>query len=434
MIAAPPCRPRSATRPGHRRTVTLARVDEPAQDRRIRTAELLSIGTELTVGDTRDTNAGHIARSLTAHGVYVTRLTALPDRLDVVADAFATALGRVDLVVSTGGLGPTPDDLTREAIARVIGEDPSVDSELEAWLRDLWARRDLPFPESNVKQAWLIPSAVALANPNGTAPGWLVKRLDGRVLVALPGPPREMEPMWRDEALPRLIARGLGADVAFRTYRLMDIGESQVAEVLGEVLLRRSNPEVATYARADGVDVRVSATSGPDQDGVHSTAEALVAAAGAVVEARLGDHVWATGDTSWPGAIGDLLAARGWRLAVSEVGTGGQLGALVGDVDWLAIVESIGGDTEQARSIGSTSNDLVGAARRVAELVGCEVGLAVRTHERGADTAVSVAVAWPGGEHVERRMAFLGGRPGRARAALVAAAVLLKTLRALGEP
>src|SRR3989441_373991 len=171
----------------------------------------------------------------------------------------------------------TSDDLTREAIAQVVAETPSVDGALEAWLRDLWARRDLPFPASNVKQAWLIPSAVALANPNGTAPGWLVARPDGHVVIALPGPPREMDPMWRNEALPRLIARGLGADVAFRTYRLMDIGESQGAEVLGEELLRRSNPEVATYARADAVDVRVSATSGPGPDGP-ATAEALVSA------------------------------------------------------------------------------------------------------------------------------------------------------------
>ena len=118
----------------------------PPSSRRILSAELLSIGSELTVGETRDTNAAELARSLTDAGVTVGRITALPDRLELVADAFATGLGRVDLVVSTGGLGPTPDDLTREAIAKVWGETPVVDPDLEQWLRDLWARRDIPFP------------------------------------------------------------------------------------------------------------------------------------------------------------------------------------------------------------------------------------------------------------------------------------------------
>ena len=163
----------------------------------LRTAELLSIGTELTVGETRDTNAGDLARELTERGVIVNRITALPGRPrggDGGVRAMRSA--RVDLVVSTGGLGPTPDDLTREAIAAHLGETPTVDPALEAWLRELFERRNLPFPEANRKQAWLIPSAEAIPNANGTAPGWWVARPDGKVVVALPGPPREMRPMW----------------------------------------------------------------------------------------------------------------------------------------------------------------------------------------------------------------------------------------------
>jgi nicotinamide-nucleotide amidase len=202
----------------------------PADPRPILTAVLLSVGSELTVGDTRDTNAGELARALTARGVEVVRLTAVRDRLDDVRAAFDDGLDRADLVVSTGGLGPTPDDLTREAIAAVCGETPEVDPALEAWLRELWRRRNLPFPELNRKQAWLIPSAVSLPNPNGTAPGWFVRRPTGGVIVALPGPPREMRPMWSDHALPRLEAAGLGRDVASRTYRLTGhfVGDPQV--------------------------------------------------------------------------------------------------------------------------------------------------------------------------------------------------------------
>ncbi len=400
--------------------------DDPSPtERPLLTAELLSIGSELTVGDTRDTNAGELARWLTAHGVAVGRLTGLPDRLDVVSEAFAAALSRVDLVVSTGGLGPTPDDLTREALAQVVGETPEVDPVLERWLRGLWARRKMRFPESNRKQAWLIPSAVALPNPNGTAPGWLVTRGDGRVVVALPGPPREMRPMWHDEAVPRLRARGggFGADVAARTYRLTGIGESQVAEILGEELLRGGDPEVATYARAEAVDVRISATSRPDR-----SAEDAVAAVADTVEERLGPHIWATGDTTWSEAIGDRLETLGWDLAVTEIGTRGQVAALFGDVAWLVLGESHReanlGDDE-----GERDRALLARAEAVRQGAATTVGLALAVRDTGNDMDVAVALVTPVKSQVEHRMAFLGGSIGRTRAALAAAAILFIALR-----
>ena len=407
-------------------------MSSPSPDRRIVTAELLSIGSELTVGETRDTNAGELARSLTDAGVTVARLTALPDRLEVVAEAFAAALERSDLVVSTGGLGPTPDDLTREAIARVWGETPAVDPDLERWLRELWARRDIPFPELNLKQAWLIASADALPNPNGTAPGWFVTRADGPIAVALPGPPREMRPMWADHALPRLRARGLGVDVAVRTYRLMGIGESQVAEILGEELLRTPNPEVATYARAEAVDVRISAVAGGDTAGRPRTAESLVEEAAGIVTERLADHVWGRDDQTWADAIGDRLAERGWRLGFVELGTRGQVGALFGDVDWIALAEARPDTRAKAgddAAAGQDDEPLMDLARGVRERAGADVGLAVRARERGADTAVTVAVVTPSSEHRETRRTFLGGSLGRTRAALTTASVLFTVLR-----
>jgi nicotinamide-nucleotide amidase len=401
----------------------------PPPGRRILTAELLSIGSELTVGETRDTNAAELARSLTEAGVTVGRITALPDRLEVVADALAAGLGRADLVVSTGGLGPTPDDLTREAIARVWAETPVVDPELERWLRELWARRDIPFPELNLKQAWRIPSAEPMPNPHGTAPGWFVSRADGRVAIALPGPPREMRPMWAEHALPRLRSRGLGTDAVVRTYRLMGIGESQVAEILGEELLRTPNPEVATYARAEAVDVRISAMSEGGTDGSGRPAEAILEEAAAIVTERLAANIWATGDQTWAGAIGARLSELGWRLALVELGTRGQMTTLLGDVDWLAAAETRPDDHAED---DATLTDL---AREVRERAGAEVGLAVRARERGGDTAVSVAIVTPGSDHRETRRAFLGGSHGRTRAALIAASVLFVGLRdAGGQP
>ena len=405
-------------------------------------AELLSIGSELLVGETRDTNAGDLARSLTGLGIAVTRIQALPDDLDAVSRAFTEALARADIVVSTGGLGPTPDDLTREAIAAVTGETPTVDPDLETWLRGLWTRRGIDMPDMNLKQAWLLPSAEALPNANGTAPAWWVDRPDGRVIVALPGPPREMHTIWSDHALPRLLERGAGGETATRTFRLAGIGESAVADALGEEVLRASNPLVATYARAEAVDVRISARpDGVEPGSPAGSAHQLVEAMALRVRDLLGEYIWAEGETTWADAIEAALAERGWTLACVEVGTGGSFAALVGDRDWLRLAERLAADAPAATqhadhgaadeiSEPGPTDGLEALARTGRMVGGSDVGLGIRVRARGQDTAVSVVVVLPDRVHRERRMAFLGGSQGRLRAALVAGHILVTELRA----
>jgi nicotinamide-nucleotide amidase len=397
----------------------------------LRTAELLSIGTELTVGETRDTNAGDLARELTDRGVVVGRITALPDDLAAVTEAFAIALERSDLVVSTGGLGPTPDDLTREAIAAHLGETPAVDPKLEAWLRELFARRNLPFPESNRKQAWLIPSAEAIPNEHGTAPGWWVVR-GPKVVVALPGPPREMRPMWDGWVLPRLAERGLGRPLVSQTLRLTGIGESAIAAKLGDLLDAGRRPMVATYARADAVDIRIWTHAEGAGDALAGAvalaeAEAIVAGVEAQVLAELGDYVWGRGKRTWPELLGERLEGRGWRLSAVEVGLRGSLLALLGE--GLAEALAFGETLPHRPRHGDERATLEMLAERVREVGGTEVGLAVEARERGGDTAVTVAVVTPDASHRETRVVFLGGAMGRARAAVAAAAILASRLR-----
>ena len=407
----------------------------------VRTAELLSIGTELTVGETRDTNAGDLARDLTRHGVVVGRITALPDDLPAVTEAFREALERAELVVSTGGLGPTPDDLTREAIADLVGETPAVDPALDAWLRELFERRSLPFPEANRKQAWLIPSARAIPNENGTAPGWWVDRPSGRVIVALPGPPREMRPMWSGWVVPRLEERGLGRPLASVTLRLTGIGESAIADRLGALLDTGARPQVATYARADAVDIRIWAHAGAGDAGAVDAAAvgagsgvgtddaaALVAATEARVLELVGAYLWARGETTWPQAMADALDSKGWRLSMVEVATRGAVVGLLGEGlgDRLAFAESL---TERPAPHDGHRTTLEHLAERARELGGSEMGVAAEARERGGDTAVTVAIVTPAGSHRETRIVFLAGPLGRGRAAIATAAILLQRLR-----
>jgi nicotinamide-nucleotide amidase len=385
-------------------------------------ADLLAVGTELTLGETTDTTIGDLARSLVAHGVTVLRVANLPDDLPVVVGALRDALGRADLVVTTGGLGPTPDDLTREAVAELCGEQVAVDPPTLAWLEGLWARRGQPFPSVNVKQAWRIPSAVMLANPNGTAPGWWVDRPDGRVIVTLPGPPREMRPMWEDEVLPLLAARGVGADSDVRTLRLTGVGESVVAEQLGDTLLRATNPVVATYARQEAVDVRISARAADGR-----TAAELADEAEAAVTAILGQHVWARGSTTWAGALEAALGERGWTLATTEHGTDGALVQLLRAVPMVVLAERRGAPAAGPDADAETFEAAEAARVRLAS--GADVGLAIRALPGGEDTTVHVGIVTPDGTHTERRFAFLRGSLGADRAAIAGASALLALLR-----
>lgn len=286
----------------------------------IRSAELLAVGTELLLGETIDTNTSYLAGSLARRGVDVYWSQRVGDNLERVAHAISQALARSDLLVITGGLGPTEDDLTREAIAVVLNEQARVDPELESALRERFARGGREMPEANLKQAWLIPSATSLPNPLGTAPGWLVRSEQNqppRFVVALPGPPRELERMWQQEALPRLaLAPSYLHTTTIKTHGL---GESAIAERLAD-LTPAANPSVATYAKNDGVHVRVAAKGRDD-----AQARQLAAATERIVLERLAEAVWGLDDEELPQLLIDALQRRGLTLAVFESASGGML-------------------------------------------------------------------------------------------------------------
>jgi len=304
-------------------------------------AELLSIGTELLLGHIVDTNAAYLAGRLADLGIACYWISTVGDNHSRATEAVRRALGRSDLVVCTGGLGPTEDDLTREAIAAAVGETPEVDPALERDLRDWFGRRGVTMPDRNRKQAWLIPSARALANPLGTAPGWLV-RTDGRTLVAMPGVPREMTRMWEREVEPALLGE---APIRSRTLKLLGVGESSVEEALGE-LVRSTSPTVATYAKSDGVHVRLT-----DRDADAAARDERIARMEAEVRARLGVHIWGADGDTLPIVIGSALRARTWRLATAEGITGGEVARALTEVephDWYAGGAVLPGADERA--------------------------------------------------------------------------------------
>jgi nicotinamide-nucleotide amidase len=305
-------------------------------------AEILSIGTELLLGQIVDTNAQYLASRLADLGIDCLYISTVGDNPSRGRETLERALGRSDLVISTGGLGPTEDDLTRETIAAVLGEEPVVDPTLERELREWFGARGVVMPERNRKQAWLIPSARALPNPNGTAPGWDVRK-GGKRIVAMPGVPREMTYMWEHHVEPTLIA---GAVLRSRTLKMLGIGESTAEETLAE-LVRSTAPTVVTKAKNDGVHVRIT-----DKDADATTMDARIAAMEAVVRERLGEYVWGTDDETLGSVIGGALTKRGWRLATAESLSGGDvartLAESAGSASWYArgIVRPLAGADE----------------------------------------------------------------------------------------
>lgn len=288
-------------------------------------AEILACGTELMMGEIVDTNSPYIASRLPALGIEVTRVIALPDELPVLAEAFRLAWQRSDVTFATGGLGPTRDDLTREAIAEALGEVIAVDPALAEQQREWWASRNMRMPESNLKQATLIPSAQPLPNPRGTAPGWWVEK-NGHYIVVMPGVPPEFMYMWQTEVIPRLLKLNRGQIIVSRALKTWGHSESGLNDRLNH-LFGKENPYLGIYAKPDGIHLRVIAKASTDE-----AARALIAPVEREIQETVGDSVWGYDDETPEERIGDVLRRGKATLATMESCTGGLLASVVTDV------------------------------------------------------------------------------------------------------
>ncbi len=189
-------------------------------------AEIISIGTELLLGEITDTNTPYIASQLATLGIDLFYTSSVGDNHARLCGMLEQAWNRSDIIFTTGGLGPTAGDITRECIARFMNEEQCVDEGIKQHLIHFFAQRGLEMPQNNLKQAMLIPSCVALPNPNGTAPGWWVEK-NGRIIVTMPGPPHEMQSMGKNQVLPRL-QRKAGAIIVSRVVKTFGVSESKI--------------------------------------------------------------------------------------------------------------------------------------------------------------------------------------------------------------
>jgi nicotinamide-nucleotide amidase len=386
-------------------------------------AYILSIGSELILGHLTDTNATFLAQELSALGIDLLHVVQCGDDRARLARTIRNALDDADLVICSGGIGPTGDDLTREAISDVAGETPELNPDLLATLQAFFARRGTEMPERNRKQAWLIPSAQSLPNPVGTAPGWFVE-LGDRIVVAMPGVPREMFRMWREQAVPRLRQRL--PDNVIRTVRIktIGIGESAAEQELVD-LVERPNPVVATYAKDDGVHIHVTGVAATEDEAI-----ALRDLGRAGVYERLGDYIYGEDETSLESAILARAAAADIRLSITDAGGGGRFAAmlLAHQGAWESIVRS-----ENTQPSDTSAVELARNAATQPNVLG--IGIAVR-HSATADGLVegTIDVATSGASELEGSFAFRGAYAElQRRSGMVTADVVLRALKSIAD-
>ena len=408
-------------------------------------AEIIAIGTEILLGEIIDTNSAYIAKQLPELGIDLMYKSVVGDNRGRIVETFRRAWDRSDLIILTGGLGPTEDDMTREGICELLGEQPHVDPDLERRLRTFFAGRGYPMPESNVKQAWLIPSGRALDNPRGTAPGWWVER-DGRIIVAMPGVPPEMERMWLNEVRPELARRGDGQVLAIRTIKTVGIGEGTVDE-LAKPLYAMPNVGIGTYARADGVHLRIGA-KGATLDEAWSRIRPVELE----MERIFGTAIWGKDDDTFEGYIADRMIEQGQTLSVMESCTGGLLSSTLTDVPGAGSYFIAGLVTYQTQQkidqgvpseiiqeFGVVSPETARAmAQAVRERVGTAYGIGI-TGAAGPDSqdgaepgTVHIGVASPDGSVHSLSMKMNSGRAAVKRRAVTTALLLLRRAM-LGE-
>ena len=281
-------------------------------------AEIIAVGTELLMGEILNSNSRDIARELYNLGIDVYHQSVVGDNLNRVSKELETAFERADLVITTGGLGPTRDDLTKEAAAHFLKRDMILDEESIKHLEDFFGSRGLPLNEGNKRQAYFPEGAKIIPNENGTAPACIIE-FDEKVLVILPGPPREVIPLMEKYIIPYLEKR-TGKVFISDIINISGIGEGHMEEKIMDIIDAQENPTVAPYAKEHGLTLRVTASASTEQE-----ARLLLEPVVKKVCDRLGMDVYAIGDTTLEAVVASLLIEQNLSISVAESCSGGLL-------------------------------------------------------------------------------------------------------------
>lgn len=283
-------------------------------------AEIVMIGTELLLGQIVDTNAAFMGQMLMENGINLYQKSTVGDNFERIKLVLGNALDRSDVVLTSGGLGPTEDDLTRECIADLLGRPLEFRQDLYDALEAMFARFGRPMTENNKRQAYAPKGAIAIPNPKGTAPGLIVEDPRGTI-ICMPGVPMELKAMLVDSVIPyirkRFDVRGV---IHYRVLKVSGVGESRIDSLIGDLILHEQNPTVGVLASPDVVRIRITARADSLDE-----ANRMIDIVDKKVRERLPDMVLGADDDTIESVVNELLARRGWKLAIADGATGGLI-------------------------------------------------------------------------------------------------------------
>jgi competence/damage-inducible protein CinA-like protein len=360
------------------------------------TAEIITIGTEILLGEIVDTNARYLARAFRDAGIDLYRKTSVGDNARRISQAIQQSLERCDIVLTTGGLGPTVDDPTREAVALALGVELEYCSDLWEQIQARFQRFGRQPTENNRRQAYIPHGALAIENPVGTAPVFIVE-LEHKVIISLPGVPREMEYLMEESIIPYLRQHfQLNSIIKARVLHSAGTGESQIDDLIGD-LEELSNPSVGLAAHSGQVDIRITAKAGSPEE-----ADALILPVEQTIRQRLGNWIYGADDESLEAIALEAVHRNGWTLAVVESGLGGDL------IRRLASAPGpfLGG---QMLTEVPSPEDLSSITDEYCRARGANVGLGVAIHPAGSRHDVYLVLITPEGR--QQYMRPYGGPP-----------------------
>lgn len=359
--------------------------------------EILSVGTEILLGDILNTNSRYLSLKLAEMGISVLRHTTVGDNAERLAAALRTALERSDIVIATGGLGPTADDITRDVCCEVMGFELSLDESIAADIRSFFESRGVEMPENNLRQAYVPIGGDVFENHNGTAPGLGLKK-NGKCVVILPGPPYEMAPMFEEYAAGYLAEYSDGAIIS-HTVRTMGIGESAMAEEVAD-LLESENPTVAPYAKKGEALLRVTAKAPSKKE-----AEGILRPMIEEIRSRLGGYVYGIDSENIEQRVVQLLKEKKMTLATAESCTAGYIPKRITDIPGASEVFEYGAITysnDIKEKVLGVKHETLLAHGAVSEETAREMAAGIR-RVSGADIGISVTgIAGPGSDGTDK--------------------------------
>lgn len=362
--------------------------------------ELISVGTEILMGNIINTNAAYLSGRLADQGMSVYFQDVVGDNEERLKETLSLALSRSDIVILSGGLGPTPDDLTKEVAAKTAGVNLYMDEACKSAIGDYFNKIGRTPTDNNWKQALMPEGGVVLPNHNGTAPGCIIKTEDGKHIILLPGPPEELKPMFEESVVPYLNELMPGV-ILSKTVKLCGIGESSAAQMIADLIDNQSNPTIATYAKTGEVHIRISAKADSQ-----SEAKKLLKPMVKDVKERFAANIYTTeDDVTLEKAVVDLLVANDLTVGTVESCTGGLLAGRLINVPGVSDVFKSGIVTYSNKS----KRRLVGVKKATLDKYGAVSAETAKEMARGlaalgkADVAVAVTgIAGPDGGTTEK--------------------------------